>query len=105
MLHEIRSFRELTVKNTSILKFSHEGNLLACVSGRAIFIYSAYSLQLLETLRGHKGPISSISWGPNDLTLASCSMDGIFYEWPVKDWVKDKEELSKGTEFMSITYW
>ena len=61
MLHEIRSFRELTVKNTSILKFSHEGNLLACVSGRAIFIYSAYSLQLLETLRGHKGPISSIS--------------------------------------------
>ena len=31
MLHEIRAFRELTVKNTSILKFSREGNLLAAV--------------------------------------------------------------------------
>ena len=85
MLNEIRSFRELGVKNSSILRFSKEGNLLACVAQRNISIYSTYSLQLLATLRGHKGPITSVAWGNNDLTLATCSLDGSVYEWPVKD--------------------
>ncbi|KAK4058023.1 GTPase-activating protein S13 [Microbotryomycetes sp. JL221] len=58
------------------------------------------SYRLIETLRGHEGPVHGLSWAHPSFgsILASCSFDGKVFIWkenegPQKGWSKVKEHL------------
>lgn len=46
-----------------------------------IIIYNSYTLEPLQTLKGHTNKIMEVIWGPKDEFILSCSCDGSVYEW------------------------
>ncbi|EAR88012.2 WD domain, G-beta repeat protein (macronuclear) [Tetrahymena thermophila SB210] len=86
---ELRTYKELGVKNCTVMKFSTGGQFLAIAYPKtknqsnqySISIYNSYTLQPLITLNGPPSQVTEIVWGPFDEFLLSCSLDGTVYRW------------------------
>ncbi|KAK4054915.1 GTPase-activating protein S13 [Microbotryomycetes sp. JL201] len=85
-------------------QLDYYGRRLATASSdRSIRIFDVEqdnSYRLIETLRGHEGPVHGLSWAHPSFgsILASCSFDGKVFIWkenegPQKGWSKIKEHL------------
>ena len=61
LFDELRFFREVTTPNSSVLKFSNGGHLLAIGSGQSIFVYKAYTLELVVVLHAHTSSIQDMA--------------------------------------------
>jgi WD40 repeat protein len=50
---DLRFFKEVNIKSATVLKFSKGGHLLAIGAGKIVYIYTAYSLELVYKLNNH----------------------------------------------------
>lgn len=107
LYNEMRPFREISIKQVSALKFSHGGHLLACASGKVVYIYSAYSLEQVEILKNHANTVTDLAWGQRDLTLTTVGSDGGVYEYPIIADVigkGERESNKKSSDYSSVIY-
>ena len=63
--------------------FSHDGRMLAAVSGGTIRLIVPSSGEVLATFRGHIDKVRSLAFSPNNRTLASAGNDGVML-WDVR---------------------
>jgi hypothetical protein len=71
---------------------SHNGHILA--SGgydNSICIWDMMNRTEIAVLKGHAHPVSSVAFSPEDILLASRSIDGVTYLWDTKDWSRRKQ--------------
>jgi hypothetical protein len=99
---ELRIYREVNVRNANILKFSNGGHYLAAGSGKIVYIYSTYSLELVQTLKNHINNISDMAWGRKDITFVSVGTDGKYNEYATRNWHLDKSREVQNTTFTSV---
>lgn len=98
LLHDqLRTYKEIVLKNCSLLKFSNGGQYLAAGYNKSksnhylINIYNSYSGELFTTLKGHTAIITDIQWDQYDKCLFTIGQDGnIFlfdstHHWERKD--------------------
>lgn len=46
--------------------------------------------------------VRSLAWAPDDAHLISAGMDGAVYEWRLKDFKREKENVLKGVNYTSV---
>jgi WD40 repeat protein len=69
---------------TDVLEFSPDGALIASVgSDQAVWIRSAATGQLVQSLTGNGGPIRTVAFSPDGKTLATGGYDGAIILWHV----------------------
>ena len=44
----------------------------------------------------------SVHWSPDDAHIVSAGMDGAVYEWRLKDFKREKENVLKGCNYTSV---
>ncbi|KAI8390883.1 WD40 repeat-like protein [Radiomyces spectabilis] len=69
-----------------------------------IFVWSVQTGKLLDILAGHEGPISSLSFSPTGMMLASGSWDQTARTWDVFGRSKHIEALQHQTEVLAVAY-
>lgn len=103
LLDELRLFRDVSTPSSNLLKFSLGGHFLAIVSGKSIYIYKSYTLQLLTIIQEHSSPIQDIGWASKDSKLVSVGSDGFIYEFSTINFKKEKEFPSNRINYKSMT--
>lgn len=46
--------------------------------------------------------VRSVHWAPDDAHIISAGMDGAVYEWRLKDFKREKENVLKGCNYTSV---
>ncbi|KAJ1966268.1 U3 snoRNP protein [Dipsacomyces acuminosporus] len=69
-----------------------------------IYMWSMQTGKLLDILSGHTGPISSLAFRPDGLSLASGSWDKTLRLWDVFDRTKVVDRLEHNNEVLAIAY-
>ena len=106
LANELKSYKEITCRQCTQLKFSNGGHLLAAAapitkSQYVINIYEAFTTEFVINLKGHTGVIQDIMWSPNDQSVFSCGLDGGIYEWKLNKLLEEKLEKSDKLEDQS----
>mmetsp|Transcript_31019 Transcript_31019/g.42984 ORF Transcript_31019/g.42984 Transcript_31019/m.42984 type:complete len:1197 (+) Transcript_31019:119-3709(+) len=102
LMDDIRAYKEFGIKGCRECVFSHGGSYFAAVNSNTIQIYNSYTCENVGNLRGHNGKVRSIYWAPDDTKLVSAGMDGAVYEWKLKDFKRDKENVLKGCNYTCV---
>eukprot|EP00002_Diphylleia_rotans_P000166 TRINITY_DN1008_c0_g1_i4.p1 TRINITY_DN1008_c0_g1~~TRINITY_DN1008_c0_g1_i4.p1 ORF type:complete len:1179 (-),score=303.89 TRINITY_DN1008_c0_g1_i4:414-3950(-) len=95
LMDDIRPYKEFTIRGCRECRFSNGGQLFAAVNGNTIQIFSSYSFENIGNLRGHNSKVRSISWTPDDSRIISAGMDGAVYEWKLRDFKREGENVLK----------
>ncbi|XP_028656368.2 PWP2 small subunit processome component [Erpetoichthys calabaricus] len=108
-LHRYRNFRTFTSPQPtqfSCLAIDGSGEIVSAGSQDyfEIYIWSMQTGRLLEVLAGHEGPISSLSFNPNQAILASASWDKTVKIWDMSDSWKTKETLTLISDALAVVY-
>lgn len=102
LMDDLKSVKELGIKGCRECSFSTGGDLFAAVNGTTISIYNTYTCENIGNLRGHNGKVRSLFWSPDDSHIVSAGMDGAVYEWRLKDFKREKENVLKGCSYSSV---
>lgn len=102
LLDELRLFRDIATPSCNLLKFSMGGHFLAIVSGLSIYIYKAYTLQLVTLIQAHTSPIQDMGWASKDSKLVSIGSDGSIYTFLTTNWAIEKQEHSIKINYKSM---
>eukprot|EP00240_Pyramimonas_obovata_P000064 CAMPEP_0118921440 /NCGR_PEP_ID=MMETSP1169-20130426/720_1 /TAXON_ID=36882 /ORGANISM="Pyramimonas obovata, Strain CCMP722" /LENGTH=1196 /DNA_ID=CAMNT_0006862159 /DNA_START=210 /DNA_END=3800 /DNA_ORIENTATION=+ len=102
LMDDIRAFKEFGIKGCKECCFSHGGSYFAAVNNNTIQVYNTYTCDNIGNLRGHNGKVKSVYWSPDDTKLVSAGMDGAVYEWTLKDFKRNKENVIKGCGYNCV---
>lgn len=102
LMEDFKTVKELGVKGCRECCFSSGGEYFAAVNGTTISIYNTYTCENVGNLRGHNGKVRSLFWSPDDSRIISAGMDGAVYEWRLKDFKREKENVLKGCNYSSV---
>ena len=69
-----------------------------------IFVWALQTGRVLETLSGHTGPISSLSFSPLDGQLASCSWDCSVRVWDLFARHPSRETFIHTSDVLAVAY-
>ena len=102
LMDDIRTYKEFSIKACRECRFSNGGQYFAAVNGNTVQIYNTYTCENIGNLRGHNGKVRSLHWVPDDSKLVSAGMDGAVYEWKLKDFKREKENVLKGCNYTCV---
>ncbi|CAM9161858.1 unnamed protein product [Discosporangium mesarthrocarpum] len=97
LMDDIRTYREIAIKQCREVKFSNGGSMFAAVNGNVITVMDFNTYEKVADLRGHNSKVRHIHWGSQDQTLVSCGQDGAVYQWDVDEAKRLGEFVQKGT--------
>ena len=82
MHNTLREYRELPVKQCTLMRFSHGGNLL-CMSTiqKNIYVYQPFTLESICILKAPNSTINQISFSDDDLYFSCASHNGAISIW------------------------
>lgn len=100
LFDQIRLFRELSIKNSTSMRFSNGGHFLAASSNKFVYIYTAFTLEQVQVFKSFSQPVLDLAWTSSDLKIVVVGTDGVIY---FCDLNSETEHLSKSTEFSSVT--
>ena len=105
LMDDIRIVKEFPIKSCRESKFSVGGHYFAAVNGNAINVYTTYTCELVNVLRGHNSRVNSLRWTHNDQRLLSAGKDGGIYSWNYMAATQQREGESvlKGCQYTSVT--
>ena len=101
-------YRDLNLKNVSLLKFSRGGQYLAAAMKKPnsshfkIFVLDSYTLEVVANYQAHTNRCTDMVWGYHDSALYSCGEDGLLKVWSMH---KKTEESNpeKNVQYASLT--
>lgn len=108
-LNRYRNFRTFTSPRPaqfSCLTVDHSGDIV-CAGAQdtfEIFVWSMQTGRLLEVLAGHEGPVSSLSFSPTQVLLASGSWDKTVKLWDVFENKGAKETLGVPSDVLAVSF-
>eukprot|EP00736_Rhodelphis_marinus_P001057 Rmarinus@m.11291 len=102
LMDDIRSFKEFAIKACRECRFSNGGQYFAAVNGNTIQVFNTYTCENIGNLRGHNGKVRSVFWSPDDTKLFSAGMDGAVYEWRLKDFKREGENVLKTCNYTCV---
>ena len=102
LIDDIRTYKEFSIKACRECRFSHGGQYFAAVNGTTVQIYNTYTCENIGNLRGHNGKVRSLHWVHDDSKLVSAGVDGAVYEWTLKDFKREKENVFKGCNYTCV---
>eukprot|EP00899_Mesostigma_viride_P000129 jgi/Mesvir1/10116/Mv16834-RA.2 len=102
LMDDIRSYKEFPIKMCREVCFSNGGHQFAAVNGNTVQIYNTYTCENIGNLRGHNGKVRSIHWSADDMRLVSAGADGAIYEWRLKEFKREKENVLKGCNYTCV---
>lgn len=83
--NDLSVLREFPLKSVKVTSFSTGGQYFAASSYNMVYIYSTWTFEVLGTLKGHTGLITSISWVSDDSRIVTVGNEGGIYDWDLKD--------------------
>eukprot|EP01135_Chromosphaera_perkinsii_P003926 Nk52_evm27s262 gene=Nk52_evmTU27s262 len=101
LIDDIRPFREFSIRACRECRFSNGGHLIAAVHGNVIQIFNAYTFDNIGNLKGHNGKVKSVCWTQDDTKLISCGADGAVYEWNIRTFKREGENVTKSCSYTS----
>jgi len=100
-------YKQLSVKQSREIKFSHGGHLFACANSNMIHVYKFYHPENPMNFKGHHGMIRCIAWLDDDSGFVSSGWDASIYVWKLSNGSEDNkatwEYKIKGVNFTSLT--
>ncbi|GMH45741.1 hypothetical protein BSKO_13704 [Bryopsis sp. KO-2023] len=102
LMDDLRTVKEMSIRACRECKFSNGGQYYAAVNGNTVQLYNTYSCENIGNLRGHNGKVRSLHWSEDDSRLISAGMDGAVYEWRLKDFKREKENVLKGCNYTCV---
>ena len=92
--------------DAAIIALSSDGHSLAVAEGNNIRLINPNTGASIKTLTGHKMPVSSVSFSPDNKQVLSGAADGIFHIWTIADgkFVAPKLELEKPSKVTAVTW-
>jgi len=103
----LQTYKELTVKQSREIKFSHGGHLFACANSALINVYKFYHPENPQIFKGHNGMIRCIAWLDDDSGFVSSGWDASIYVWKLSNGTEDNkatwEYKIKGVNFTCLT--
>eukprot|EP00741_Cyanophora_paradoxa_P020094 tig00021234_g19395.t1 len=102
LMDDIRPYKEFAIKACRECRFSNGGQYFAAVNGNTIQIFATYTCENIGNLRGHNGKVRSVHWSPDDSRLISAGMDGAVYEWKLKDFKREGENVLKSCNYTCV---
>lgn len=102
LINDIRPCKEFLIRGCRECAFSHGGHLFAAANTNLIQLFSTFSYENTNNLKGHNGKVRCIKWSPDDTQIVSCSMDGAVYEWNVLTGKREKECVVKSSKYTSL---
>lgn len=100
ILHdEFQYYANIDVKNCKIMKFSSGGHFFACVEGRNILVYNAYTLKKMKTIEMVRAPekteITQLVFNNKDVAIGVCGNNGYVGRWRIPSFEVIKEEAGR----------
>lgn len=101
-------YRDLNLKNVTLLKFSRGGQYLAAAQKKPnsshykIFILNSYTLEVVDDYPAHTNKCTDMVWGYHDEALYSCGEDGLLKIWS-KFSKADEQASEKNFQYYSLT--
>jgi cilia- and flagella-associated protein 57 len=84
ILHdELRQYKCLEIKNASLIKFSHGGQYFFAVEKQWIYIYNAYTLQLIDKVKHQGVKATELVFNEHDRAFALVSTCGYVGKWKI----------------------
>eukprot|EP00762_Andalucia_godoyi_P006693 ANDGO_06232.mRNA.1 hypothetical protein PPTG_02819 len=103
-MNDLLQIHEMECKGCKVMRFSHGGHYLACISGTTFWVVSTISFMIQHVMRGHIGPIRSVVWSNDDERAATAGYDGAVYEWDVLTGRKVQEFVDKAFQFTGVLF-
>jgi WD40 repeat protein len=95
LMDDLRPVREFPIRACKECRFSNGGHVFAAAHGNIVQIYSTWTFENLENLKGHNGKIRSLYWTPDDGNLVSAGSDGAVYTWNMRTMKREHEHILK----------
>ncbi|CAD7922808.1 unnamed protein product [Amoebophrya sp. A25] len=104
LMDDLKTFKELPVKQCREVQYSNGGNYFAAANGTALQVYYTWTCELFYTFHGSLSRIRCISWSPDDSSLATGAVDGNLIEWNLLSQSKSHDFITKGVNYTSILF-
>ena len=103
----MKAQRSIALKSdTAIIALSSDGQFLAVAEGNNISLTNPNTGAAIKTLTGHKTPVSSVAFSPDNKQLLSGAADGSYHIWTIAagKFVAPKLELEKPSKITAVTW-
>ncbi|KAI5064817.1 hypothetical protein GOP47_0019512 [Adiantum capillus-veneris] len=102
LIDDIRLAKEIGIKSCQECTFSNGGQFFAAVHNNVVQIFSTYTCENIGNLRGHSGKVQYVWWSSDDTFISTAGLDGAIYEWRVKDYKRNRENVLKGCAYTCV---
>ncbi|RKP18864.1 WD40 repeat-like protein, partial [Rozella allomycis CSF55] len=102
MSDELRVMKEFPVRACKEVRFCSGGQYFAAANGNTIHVYSTWTYENVNILKGHIGKVKALCWCMNDQVLISGGQDGAVYEWNVVSGKRQNENVLKSCSYYSL---
>ncbi|KAH9271594.1 hypothetical protein BASA83_006204 [Batrachochytrium salamandrivorans] len=101
LMDDLRIVREFGIRSCRECRFSNGGHSFAAAHGNIIQIFSAWTYDNIDNLKGHNGKVKSLYWTPDDGSLVSAGSDGAVYTWNISQFKRENEHILKTCSYNS----
>jgi WD40 repeat protein len=92
--------------DAAIIALSSDGQSLAAAEGNNIRLINPNTGAAIKTLAGHKSPVNTVAFSPDNTRLLSGAADGAYHIWTIADgkYVAPKLEMAKPSKITAATW-
>ncbi|KRW99737.1 WD40-repeat-containing domain [Pseudocohnilembus persalinus] len=108
--NELRTYKEISVKQVSVIQYSQGGQYLAVSYPKPksqyyqTIIYNSYTLEIVRVLKTHTKAVTSIHWENNDQSVATCGLDGNIFKYSDYIYSADKTEFGHQAKLQTLIF-
>ena len=101
LIDDLRTIREFSIRSCRECRFSNGGHSFAAAHGNIIQLFSTWTYENIDNLKGHNGKVKSLYWTPDDSSLVSAGSDGAVYTWNTHQLKRENEHILKSCSYTS----
>lgn len=99
LMDDVRLVREFAIRACKKCAFANGGHIFVAVNGNVIQLFSTWTFDNFDNLKGHNGKVRSLYFTPNDSCLVSSGSDGAVYTWNINRMKRENEHILKSCSY------